>query len=73
MIYSELTNPSHRLFKNLVMPHSALLLYPFTYTPLAVVSRARKTLRVLTTASDRANSGCFVERRHCTLHAKIPN
>jgi hypothetical protein len=40
------------------------------YTPLAVVSRARKTLRVSTTATDSANSGCFVERR-CTRHAKI--
>jgi hypothetical protein len=53
------------------------------YTPLAVVSRARKTLRVSTTATDTcsANSGCFIERarcdrhctRHCTQHAKIPS
>jgi hypothetical protein len=47
------------------------------YTPLAVVSRARNTLRVSTTATDNANSGCFVERgrcdRRCTQHAKIPS
>jgi hypothetical protein len=40
------------------------------YTPLAVVS-----LRVSTTATNSANSGCFVERgrcdRRCTRHAKI--
>jgi hypothetical protein len=49
------------------------------YTPLAVqlVSCARKTLRVSTTATDSANSGCFVERGRCdrrsTQHAKIPS
>jgi hypothetical protein len=31
------------------------------YTPLAVVSCARKTLRISTTSTDSANSGCFVE------------
>jgi hypothetical protein len=38
----------------------------------AVVSRARKTLRI-----SSANSGCFIERgrrdRCCTQHAKIPS
>jgi hypothetical protein len=47
------------------------------YTPLAVVSGARKTLRLSTTATDSANSGCFVERgrrdRRSTQHAKIPS
>jgi hypothetical protein len=41
------------------------------YTPLAVVSRARKTL--INHCYDRANSGCFVERGRCTQHAKIPS
>jgi hypothetical protein len=45
------------------------------YTPLAVVSRTRKTLRVSTTATDSTNSGCFVERGRCDRryprHAKI--
>jgi hypothetical protein len=36
------------------------------YTPLAVVSRARKTLRVsFNHCWDSANSGCFVERGRC--------
>jgi hypothetical protein len=48
----------------------------FLYTPLAVVSRARKTVHVsTTTATDSANYGCFVERGCCdrryTQHAKI--
>jgi hypothetical protein len=43
-----------------------------SYTPLAVVSRARKTLRVSTT---ERKFGCFVERglcdRRCSQHAKF--
>jgi hypothetical protein len=54
-----------------------LMLEEWSYTPLAVVSRARKTLRVSTTALDRANSGCFVERGRCdrlsSQHVKIPS
>jgi hypothetical protein len=42
------------------------------YTPLAVVSRARKTLRVSTPATDSANSGERCDRRG-TQHAKIPS
>jgi hypothetical protein len=41
------------------------------YTSLAVVSCARKTLRVSTIAIGSANSGCFVERGRCARHAKI--
>jgi hypothetical protein len=41
------------------------------YTPLAVVSRARKTLRVSTTAPHWCKFWCFVERGRCDCqHAK---
>jgi hypothetical protein len=43
--------------------------YDLQYTPLAVVSRPAR----LTTATDSANSGCFVERGRCAQHAKIPS
>jgi hypothetical protein len=50
--------------------------YNSSYTPLAVVSHARKTTRI-NHCYDSANSGCFVERGHCdrrcTRHAKIPS
>jgi hypothetical protein len=41
------------------------------YTPLAVVSRPRKTL--INHCYDSANSGCIVERGRCTQHAKMPS
>jgi hypothetical protein len=53
-----------------------LYIHAGTYTPLAVVSRARKTTRI-NHCYDSANSGSFVERgrcdRRCTQHAKIPS
>jgi hypothetical protein len=42
------------------------------YTPLAVVSRARKATRI-NHCYDSANFGYFVKRGRCTQHAKIPS
>jgi hypothetical protein len=51
--------------------------HPCDFTPLAVVSRARKSLRVSTTATiaqiPAASSKEGAVDRRCTQHAKIPS
>jgi hypothetical protein len=55
---------------SILLFHQLFTFWP--YTPLAVVSCARKTTRI-NHCYDSANSGSFVERGRCAQHTKIPS